>query len=139
MAHNRKSAMLSVGSYKSALSDVIMQLYLWSDSQTRNHWRKELRGIVKNCRDNVNIKGGKLKKKDLVQSLDNIAIESNIKRNFLGMIKDPDYSSYVTTRSLAPSEDKMQQFIEMFALSLISDSEDDWSIADGLIDVIESW
>ena len=53
MAQGRKASMLNIGAQKTPFADVVMQLYLWSHTQTKQHWRKELRAVIKNILDNV--------------------------------------------------------------------------------------
>ena len=138
MAHNRQLAMLNIGAQKSPLADVVMQLYLWSHTQTKEHWRKELRAIVKNCKRNVIIKKGRLKKKDIVESLDNIAEQNLLDTDYRSMQKDLDYVSLKTKRTGPPTDKQMHHLIETLAKGCLSDV-DDWEVADLLITQIESW
>ena len=108
MAQGRQAAMLHIGAQKSPLADVIMQLYLWSHTLSNRHWRKELRGILKLCIRNVDTCKGQLKQKDIIKSLDNIAVESVINKGYRSMLKDDEYASLKTERLGPPTSKQMQ-------------------------------
>lgn len=140
MAHNRKTALIHIGGQKTPLLGLIMQIYLWPDTQTKNHWRKEFKTIIEFIEQNVEVKKGKrLKEKDIVENLDNIANERSIKGTKVGLIRDPEYKGYKTDRNGVPTSDQVQKLIELLANRVVNDYEDPWEVSDELIEMINSW
>lgn len=138
MAHDRKTALLHIGAVKTPLSNVIMQLYLWGDTQTKFHWRKELATFVQEVRDALVVKKGKLKEKDVVEMLEVISRNKTLDQCYRGSLQDPDYSSLVTDKKEPPTSEQVLSLIKELSVLIFTDMTK-WEIADRLIELIQTW
>jgi uncharacterized RmlC-like cupin family protein len=138
-ATSRKLAIYHISGQVSPLIKVITQIYLFGNTQTLSHWKKELAAIIHVVSANVDVKGGKrLKASDIVEALDNATLPRLIKSTLQMYLTDDDYKTLVP-RSNLPFRSSLVMQLLTTLVDRVLGGDDPRSIAEALTEEILIW
>lgn len=141
MANRRKDAIAKIESQQLPLLKLIFQIYLFGNTRTLLHWKKEFNTVLWEIQKNVSVKKGKtLNSSDVFFALDQIAFQRNLATAQKTLLADPDYKTFFPRKKDTATTDKMKNLLLHLSVKVLSvEGTEIGSATDALIEEIFSW